>query len=242
MHKTAAEAVAFLRQFRQALAPGLSVDIALMPPYIALSGMQHMLHADDSFTLGAQDLHWEQDGAYTGEISGRMLKAAGCRSVIIGHSERRQLFGETDERVNQKLKAALRHDLAPILCVGETLEEREAGRTEHAVNAQMRQGLRDLTREQIAGVTIAYEPIWAIGTGCAATVRQAEEMHAALRAIVNAEWRHMGTEMRIIYGGSVSPHNARELFGSPEINGALVGKACLDPEDFAKICQFASSP
>ncbi len=241
MHKTATEAVAWLHRFRRALAPGIPVEILLIPPFTALDAIRRMLHVDDPFRLGAQNLHWEPEGAYTGEISGRMLKDAGCQSVIIGHSERRRLFGDTDAHVNQKLKASLRHDLAPILCVGETLEEREAGQTEPVVQAQIIRGLHDLTRDQIADITIAYEPVWAIGTGHAATVRQAEEVHASLRAILNAEWRHIGKEMRIIYGGSVSPDNAGELFGSTEINGALVGKTCLDPEGFAMICQFASS-
>ncbi len=240
MHNTTAEAVAFVRRFRRALAPGVSADIVLIPPFTALDAVRRALHVDDPFGLGAQNLHWEPEGAYTGEISGRMLQDAGCRSVIIGHSERRRLFGETDARVNHKLKAAVRHDLAPILCVGETLEEREAGRTEQVVNAQIIRGLRDLTPDQLASLTIAYEPVWAIGTGHAATVRQAETVHASIRATLDAEWRHMGKTTRIIYGGSVSPGNARELFGSAEINGALVGKTCLDPESFATICQFAS--
>ena len=241
MHNTAAEAVEFIHRFRHTLTPDVSADILLIPPFTALDAIRHMLRADDPFKLGAQDLHWESEGAYTGAISGRMLKDAGCQAVIVGHSERRRLFGDTDAHVNQKLKAAIRHGLAPILCVGETLEEREAGRTEQVVNAQLIQGLRDLTLDQIAGLTIAYEPVWAIGTGQAATVRQAEEVHASLRAILNAEWRDIGKTMRILYGGSVSPHNARELFGSVEINGALIGKTCLDPESFATICRLASS-
>ncbi len=241
MHKTASEAVAFLHQFRHALAPDVSAEILLIPPFTALDAIRRVLHVDDPFRLGAQDLHWETEGACTGAISGPMLKDAGCQAVIIGHSERRRLFGDTDAHVNQKLKAALRHDLAPILCVGETPEEREAGQTEQVVKAQIIQGLRDVTPDQLAGLTIAYEPVWAIGTGQAATVRQIEAVHVSIRAILNAEWRHVGKEIRIIYGGSVSPHNARELFGSTEINGALVGKTCLDPESFATLCLLASS-
>lgn len=240
MHKTAAEAVAFVHRFRQVLGPDVSVEILIMPPFTALHAIQAVLQADDRFSLGAQDLAWETEGAYTGEVSGRMLKAAGCQAVIIGHSERRQLFGETNEHVNNKLKAALQQDMAPILCVGETLEEREAGQTEDVVKAQMLHGLRDLTADQMQDITIAYEPVWAIGTGRAATVQQAAEVHAALRSILHTEWKHVGTEMRILYGGSVSPQNAQTLFESEEINGALVGQACLDPESFAKICQLAS--
>ena len=241
MHNTAAEAVAFLHRFRHALTADVSADILLIPPFTALDAIRRLLRDDDPFKLGAQDLHGEPEGAYTGAISGRMLQDAGCQAVIVGHSERRRLFGDTDAHVNHKLKAALRHELAPILCVGETLEEREAGRTEQVVKSQIIQALRDLSPDQIAGLTIAYEPVWAIGTGQAATVRQAEEVHAALRAILNAEWRHAGKDVRIIYGGSVSPSNAGEFFGSAEINGALVGKTCLDPEGFATICRLASS-
>lgn len=240
MHKTVAEAIGFVHAFRQALAHDVSADILLIPPFTALYGIQQILHADDPFRLGAQDLYWETEGAYTGEISGRMLKDMGCQAVIIGHSERRRLLGETDAHVNNKLKAALQHDLAPILCVGETLGERQAGRAQRVVKEQMLQALRDLPPDQMTGLTVAYEPVWAIGTGYTATVRQAEEIHAFLRSILTAEWPQIGQRPRIIYGGSVSPENAQELFGSDEINGVLVGKACLDPEGFAKICRIAS--
>lgn len=240
MHKTAAEAVAFVHQFRQALVPHASVEILILPPFTSLHGMQEVLLPDDRFSLGAQDLHWESEGAYTGAVSGLMLNALGCRAVLIGHSERRRLFGETDAHVNKKLKAALRHNLAPVLCVGETPEEREAGHTESVVKAQLLHGLRDVPADHVTDVTVAYEPVWAIGTGRAATVQQAEEVHASLRAILRAEWADIGTETRIIYGGSVSPRNAREFFESDEINGALIGNACLEPEGFAKICEFAS--
>ena len=240
MHKTTAEAVEFVHRFRQALAPDVSVEILLIPPFTALHGIRQMLHADDRFRLGAQDLSWEDEGAYTGEVSGRMLKDAGCRWVIVGHSERRRLLEETDVRVNNKLKAALRHDLAPILCVGETLEERQAGHTQDVVKDQLLRALRDVPPERMTGLAIAYEPVWAIGTGYAATVRQIEDVHAFLRSILNAQWPQTGQRTRIIYGGSVSPENAQELFGSDEIDGALVGKACLDPDGFAKICEMAS--
>ncbi len=240
MHNSTAEAVEFVHRFRQALAHDVSVEILLIPPFTALYGIRQMLHADDPFRLGAQDLYWEKEGAYTGEISGRMLKDVGCQSVIVGHSERRRLLGETDAQVNKKLKAALQHDLAPILCVGETLEERQTGHTQDVVKEQMLQALRDVPPEQMTGLAIAYEPVWAIGTGYAATVRHIEEVHAFLRSILNVEWPQIGHTTRIIYGGSVSPENAQELFRSDEINGALVGKACLDPEGFARICRMAS--
>ncbi len=241
MHLTATEAAAFVRAFRRALPPGVDADILLIPPFTALDAVRRARRDDDAFGLGAQDLHWEPEGAYTGAVSGPMLKDAGCRAVIIGHSERRRLFGDTDADVNRKLKAAVRHDLAPILCVGETPEERDAGRTEQVVGTQLRRGLHDVALDQLAGLTIAYEPVWAIGTGQAADVRQVEAVHASLRAMLTAEWGAVGGDARIIYGGSVSTHNARDFFGSPEINGALVGKTCLDPDGFATLCQFASS-
>lgn len=240
MHKTTAEAVEFVHRFRQTLAHDVSAEILLIPPFTALYGIRQMLRADDPFGLGAQDLSWEEEGAYTGEISGLMLKDVGCRSVIVGHSERRRLLGDTDARVNNKLKAALRHDLAPILCVGETLEERQAGHTQDVVKEQLLQALRDISPEQMTGLAIAYEPVWAIGTGYAASVRQIEDVHAFLRSVINTEWPQTGRGTRIIYGGSVSSENAGELFGSDEIDGALVGKACLDPEGFAKICGMAA--
>lgn len=240
MHKTTAEAVEFVHRFRQVLGHDVSAEILLIPPFTALDGVRQILLAGDPFKLGAQDLSWEEEGAYTGEVSGRMLKDVGCQAVIVGHSERRQLFGETDAQVNKKLKAALRHDLAPILCVGETLEEREAGHTRDVVEGQMLGALRDVPAEQMTGLAIAYEPVWAIGTGYAATVRRIEEVHALLRSILKKERPQLADATRILYGGSVAPENARELFGSDEVDGALVGKACLDPDGFAKICRMAS--
>lgn len=240
MHKTTAEAVEFVHRFRQILGHDAVAEILLIPPFTALDGVRQILQANDPFKLGAQDLSWEEEGAYTGEVSGPMLKDVGCQSVIIGHSERRRLLGETDAHVNKKLKAALRHDLAPILCVGETLEERQAGQTQDVVKEQLLRALGDVPAEQITGLAIAYEPVWAIGTGYAATVRHIEDVHAFLRSILKKERPQIGHTTRIIYGGSVTPENARELFGSDEVDGALVGKACLDPESFAKICRMAS--
>lgn len=240
MHKTTAEAVEFVHRFRQVLGHDVSAEILLIPPFTALDGVRQILQANDPFKLGAQDLSWEEEGAYTGEVSGPMLKDVGCQSVIIGHSERRRLLGETDAHVNKKLKVALRHDLAPLLCVGETLEERQAGQTQDVVKEQLLRALGDVPAEQITGLAIAYEPVWAIGTGYAATARHIEDVHAFLRSILKKERPQIGHTTRIIYGGSVTPENARELFGSDEVDGALVGKACLDPESFAKICRMAS--
>ncbi len=243
MHKTTAEAVEFVHRFRQALEQvkqDVCVEILLMPPFTALDGIRKILRAGDPFKLGAQDLSWEEEGAYTGEVSGRMLKDVGCQSVIVGHSERRRLLGETNAHVNKKLKAALQHGLAPILCVGETLEERQAGQTQDVVKEQMLSALGGVPAERITGLAIAYEPVWAIGTGYAATVPQIEAVHAFLRTILKEERPQIAETTRIIYGGSVAPENAPELFGSGEVNGALVGKACLDPEGFARICRIAS--
>ncbi len=240
MHKTTAEAVEFVHRFRQALEQDVRADILLMPPFTALDGIRQILRAGDPFKLGAQDLAWEEEGAYTGEISGRMLKDVGCQSVIVGHSERRRLLGDTDAHVNRKLKAALQHGLAPILCVGETLEERQAGHTRDVVKEQMLRAFVDVPAERMTGLAIAYEPVWAIGTGYAATVPQIEEVHAFLRTILKSERPQIADTTRILYGGSVALENAPELFGSGEVNGALVGKACLDPEGFAKICRIAS--
>jgi len=239
MHKTATEAVEFVHEFRKVVPISTTIDILVAPPFVSLHAVQQAMTADDQFSLAAQNLHWEAEGAFTGEVSGPMLHALGCSSVIVGHSERRQLFRESNEEVNKKVKAALEHGLIPIVCVGETLEEREAGHTQAIVKDQMIKGLSGLNAENISTITIAYEPVWAIGTGRAATVEQAEEVHAFLRSIVTAEWGPVAQDVRIVYGGSVSPQNAEALFHCADIDGALVGKACLDPTSFANICSLA---
>lgn len=240
MHKTAAEAVEFVQQFRTLAPTSRDIDVLLIPPFISLHAIQTCRTADDQFFLGAQNLHWETEGAFTGEISGRMLKAVGCSFVLVGHSERRHLFHETNEEVNKKVKAALCHELMPIVCVGETLEEREGGRTHSVVQDQLVKGLAGVDRNMISQVTLAYEPVWAIGTGRAATVDQAAEVHRVLRSILLSEWGSEGGHLRILYGGSVSPQNAEALFACSEIDGALIGKACLDPSSFASICRVAA--
>lgn len=241
MHKSADEAVAFVQEFRKVAPSSNEIDILIAPPFISLYAVRQSMTANDRFTLAAQNLHWETEGAFTGEVSGPMLKALGCTWVIVGHSERRQLFGETNSHVNKKVMAALQHGLAPIVCVGETLEEREAGNTQAIVRDQMVKGLAGLDVQNLSTITIAYEPVWAIGTGRAATVEQAEEVHAFLRSTLKAEWGQVSEEIRILYGGSVSPQNAEALFSCKEIDGALIGKACLDPITFAKICDLAIS-
>jgi len=240
MHKTATEAVTFVHEFRKVLLPSTAVDIVVAPPFVSLFAIQQIMTGEDRFALAAQNLHWEAEGAYTGEVSGPMLKDLGCTYVIVGHSERRHLFGETNDVVNKKVKAALAHGLIPILCVGETVEEREAGNTQAIVKDQLLKGLSDVGVEHISTIIIAYEPVWAIGTGRAASVEQAEEVHAFLRATLANKFEKIAQDIRILYGGSVSPQNAEALFSCQEIDGALIGKACLDPATFAKICSLAT--
>lgn len=239
MHKTATEAVTFVQEFRKALSSSEGIDIVIAPPFVSLFAVHQAMTHEDQFSLAAQNLHWENEGAFTGEVSGAMLKDLGCTYVIVGHSERRHIFGETNDVANKKVKAALEYGLIPILCVGETLEEREAGKTQAVVKDQLLQGLMDVEKENIPTIIIAYEPVWAIGTGRAATVEQAEEVHALLRATLTTEFGKMAQDVRILYGGSVSPQNAEALFSCQEIDGALIGKACLDPTSFAKICGLA---
>jgi len=212
-----------------------AVDVSVHPPFTDIRSVQTTLESDDiPIALGAQHCHWEESGAFTGEVSPAMLAKLNVRYVIAGHSERRELFGETDEDVNRKVKAIIKHGMTPILCVGETLEEREAGGTEEKVLSQLRAGLGGLKREQVDALVVAYEPIWAIGTGRTATAEDAQSVCAAIRGVVGA-----GT--RVQYGGSVKPSNIAELMAMPDIDGALVGGASLDPDDFARIVQFRAA-
>ncbi|HEX6303972.1 MAG TPA: triose-phosphate isomerase [Anaerolineales bacterium] len=243
MYKTVAEA----RHLVSEMVPGLqavgNVDNVLCPPYTALMAVKALLEGTD-IGLGAQNMHWETAGAYTGEISAPMV-AELCEYVIIGHSERRQYFGETDENVNRRVKAALAHGLIPIVCVGETLEEREAGRTEEVVSRQMRDGLKgiELAEGSTAGnsLIIAYEPVWAIGTGRAATPQDANGVIAEVirSALVESFGEAAGEETRVLYGGSVKANNAADFFSQANIDGALVGGASLKMEEFVKITQAA---
>jgi len=238
MHKTISEAKDFVHDFLTIFQPKPGVEVVVAPPFIALSVVHHALQSTP-IRLAAQNLFGKDEGAFTGEISAPMLKDLGCTYVIIGHSERRQHFKETNELINQKIHAALRHGLQPILCVGERLEEREAGLTESVISNQIVEGLNSLTPEQVSTITIAYEPVWAIGTGRAATSEQAAEVHAHIRSTITGKWGIAQDEHRILYGGSVTAENAGELFQSSQINGALVGKACLYPESFARIASLA---
>jgi triosephosphate isomerase (TIM) len=209
-----------------------AVDVSVHPPFTDVRSVQTVLESDDiPIALGAQHCHWEEKGAFTGEVSPTMLAKLNVRYVIAGHSERREVFGETDEMVNKKVKAILRHGMTPILCVGETLEEREAGGTEDKVLGQVKAGLAGVKQEQVDGLVIAYEPIWAIGTGRTATSDNAQVVCAAIRGVV-------GPATRIQYGGSVKPGNIAELMSMADIDGALVGGASLDPDEFAQIVQY----
>jgi triosephosphate isomerase len=239
MHKTVAEAAAFARELRAGLgASAGAVEVAVAPPFTALSAVGEALRGS-AIELAAQDVHWEPQGAYTGEVSAPMLAEVGCRHGIVGHSERRQLFGETDETVRKKTGALLAAGLRPIVCVGETLSEREAGKTLAVVDRQVRAGLAGLPGASLAAITVAYEPVWAIGTGRTATSAQAQEVHAAIRGILRELAGSVADGIRIQYGGSVKPENARELMTQPDVDGALVGGASLKAADFVAIVKGA---
>jgi triosephosphate isomerase len=213
-------------------------DIVLGPPFTSLSAVAEAIKGSN-IGLSAQNLHWEDKGAFTGEVSAEMLLDLGCRYVIIGHSERRQYFGETDETVNRKTKQALKKGLLPILCVGETLAEREAGKLNDIIGRQVTGGLKDISADDMKKVVIAYEPVWAIGTGKTATPEQANEVHALIRQKVNALYSaDIAAGLRIQYGGSVTPENVSTLMAMPDIDGALVGGASLKPESFAALVKF----
>jgi len=213
-------------------------DIVLGPPFTSLSAVAETIKGSN-IGLSAQNLHWEDKGAFTGEVSAEMLLDLGCRYVIIGHSERRQYFGETDETINRKAKQALRKGLLPILCVGETLAEREAGKLNDIIGRQVTGGLKDISADDMKKVVIAYEPVWAIGTGKTATPEQANEVHALIRQKVKSLYSaDIAEGLRIQYGGSVTPENISTLMAMPDIDGALVGGASLKPESFAALVKF----
>jgi triosephosphate isomerase len=238
MYKTSSEAMETAAQLVKRVAEADTIDIMIAPPYTALESVAAVIK-DSRVSLGAQDLFWETEGAYTGQISAEMLVAAGCRYVIIGHSERRQYFGETDETVNKKIKAALRVDLKPVVCVGETEAEREAGQTFSVLDKQVRMGLNKYFIDDLTSLVIAYEPVWAIGTGKTATEEQAQEAHQYIRSLVEELYGDtLSDSTRILYGGSVKPENITGLMARPDIDGALVGGASLDAESFSKIVKF----
>jgi triosephosphate isomerase len=240
MHRTVAEGVALAREVAAGLAPasGGKVQVAVAPPFTAIHAVAGAL-AGTALEVAAQDVHWEAQGAFTGEVSAAMLAEAGCAHGIVGHSERRQLFGETDESVRRKVGALLSASVLPIVCVGETLAEREAGQTLPVVERQLRAALAGIPPSALAALTVAYEPVWAIGTGKTATAAQAQEVHAALRKILRELGGDAADAIRIQYGGSVKPENAAELMSQPDVDGALVGGASLKAGDFLAIVKGA---
>jgi triosephosphate isomerase (TIM) len=240
MNKTVGEAVALVRELRGMVSILRDkVEIVVAPPFTALHPVAKVLE-DSNIHLAGQNCHWESSGAMTGEVAPPMLQEVGCRYVIVGHSERRQFFGETDETVNRRARAALKIGLHPIVCVGETLAEREAGRTLEVVSRQVSGGLSGIGPSEITRVVMAYEPVWAIGTGRNATSAQAQEVHGHIREqLVTAYGRELAEQVRIQYGGSVKPDNAAELLSQRDIDGALVGGASLKASDFAAIVKAA---
>ncbi|MFW6082278.1 MAG: triose-phosphate isomerase [Desulfosalsimonas sp.] len=238
MYKTCPEAEDTARQIIQKLTAAVDADIMIAPPATALKPVFSIIRGTP-VELGAQNMFWEDEGAYTGEVSGPMLVSAGCTYVIIGHSERRQYFGETDESVKSKIKAAKAAGLVPVICVGETESERDAEKTFSVLDKQMENGLKGLSADSFKGSVIAYEPVWAIGTGRTATPEQAQEVHAHLREFLNKRFGgDIAAQTRIIYGGSVKPENISELMALEDIDGALVGGASLKPDTFSKIINY----
>ena len=238
MHKTNAEAVDSAKRLVELVADTKDVDIMIAPVFTALDPVSKVVK-DSRVGLGAQNLFWEKEGAYTGEISADMLVSAGCRYVIIGHSERRQYFGETDETVNKRITAALAANLIPVFCIGETESERESGKTFSVLDKQVKNGLRKKVVEELGSLVIAYEPVWAIGTGKTATSDQAQEAHKYIRSLISDSFgTALADTVRILYGGSVKPANVSELMGMADIDGALVGGASLEAESFSQIVKF----
>lgn len=238
LYKTAGEALELVRGLSPLVTQTKGVEIVVAPVFTVLGKVADAL-AGSNIHLSGQDCFWEEEGAYTGEISSTMLLDAGCSHVIIGHSERRQYFGETDETVNKKIRAALKAGLIAMFCIGETLQEREADKTFSVLKRQLTQGLQELSKEQLKKVIVAYEPVWAIGTGKTATDTQAQEAHQFIRGVVAGLYdKATADEMRILYGGSVKPENISGLMAQADIDGALVGGASLKADSFAAIVNF----
>jgi triosephosphate isomerase len=234
MNKAPGEADALARALKTALSDCTHVDFAVAPTALTIPEVSTRLK-HTGIQVGAQDLHWEMSGAYTSAIAGEMLRAAGCTFALCGHSERRSLFGDTDETVNAKVHAALRAGLQPYLCIGETLDERDAGQVNTVIERQLTIGLAGLEADQVASLILAYEPVWAIGTGRTATPETAQSVHAFIRNWLSDTYP--AAQTRILYGGSVKPGNAADLFGQPDIDGALVGGASLKADSFKGIAQ-----
>lgn len=240
MNKTIAEAVDFVSRLSKALPPTPEPEVIIAPPFTALQAVAKLLQ-ESPIRLAAQNLHEAEKGAYTGEISAAMIREAGCTHVIIGHSERRTLFGEHNEGIHRKLATALMAGLTPIFCIGETLQEREEGRMKIIIEQQIKEGLINFTADDIGRTLIAYEPVWAIGTGRTATPAQAEEVHHFIREWIAGRYgKEAAEEMAILYGGSVTPKNITDLMSQPDINGALVGGASLDVGSFVQLVTYRS--
>ena len=240
MYKTLREGQELVIALRRELYQIEDIDIVVCPPYTLLAYLADALETSN-ILIGAQDLYWQDEGAFTGEVSPVMLKDIGCKFVIVGHSERRQYFGETNESVNKKINAALKHSLTPIVCVGETLSQREAGETFNVLDGHIENGLKDITDTDILKIVIAYEPVWAIGTGKTATAQQAQESQKYIRDLLRKMYNNdIADTLRIQYGGSVKPENIIELISQPDIDGALVGGASLKIETFAEIVKKAA--
>jgi triosephosphate isomerase len=238
MYKTPAETVAFFEKFRPLAGQAEHCEVVICPPFTNLAAAVEAVQGT-RIHIGAQNIAWAKEGAFTGEISGPMIVAAGATYAIVGHSERRQYFAETDETVLKRTLAALEFGLSPIVCVGERLEERESGHTEAVLARQFQNGIAGLSEQQFARIVIAYEPVWAIGTGKTATPEIAADTHRAIRGQVRAKFgKEAGDAIRILYGGSVKPDNTRSLMAQPEIDGVLVGGASLDAVSFAGIVNF----
>lgn len=239
MYKTGDDAIQLVSDLKPRLNNIAGVKVILCPPFTALFPVNKSLQ-NSSILLGAQNMHWEEKGAFTGEVSPTMLLTVGCKFVIIGHSERRSYFYETDLSVNLKVKSALKFSLSPIICVGEKLEEREANKTKEVVEIQLKGAYKELSAQQAERTVIAYEPVWAIGTGKTATPQQANKVHVFIRELLSVEYgEEIAEKINILYGGSVNPKNSRELLAMSDIDGALVGGASLDAESFEEIVKSA---
>ena len=241
MNKTSADGVTLAREVATAVGKQAEVEVVVCPPFTAIEAVGKAIEGSN-VKLGAQNMHFEASGAFTGEVSAPMLRAIFATHVILGHSERRTLFGETDEAVNRKVLAALKNQLRPIFCVGETLAEREAGATLKVVQTQVERGLDGVSKEQVASVIVAYEPVWAIGTGKVATTEQAQEVHAFIRGLLTKLFSEpVAQKVRILYGGSMKPANASELLAQKDIDGGLIGGASLEARSFVELVTAAGA-
>ncbi|MDR4468654.1 MAG: triose-phosphate isomerase [Nitrospira sp.] len=243
MNKAASEAATFVRALSERLhSVSTQIELVVAPPFTALQAVRTALEPSSPLQLGAQNMFWEDQGAYTGEVSAPMLMDLGCRYVILGHSERRTLFGEQSDGIQKKIRAALKHGLRPILCIGESLTQRDNGMTDDVLTQQLNETLSGFTAEALSGITVAYEPIWAIGTGKSATAEQAVAAHQTIRRVLASTISpEQADSTRILYGGSVTPQNIESLLASNQVDGALIGGACLQVESFATIARVAST-